>query len=119
MTIQPQNVLLILSILEKGDYYPYDITKSIKLFSYDMLTISQNTIYTAIYKLEEEGLISDYTKLVGKKGTRIYYHLEPAGKEYLEKISANYQTVAKGVETIFKTLSEMPDVTDEHNQKPL
>lgn len=97
--------LLILSILSKGDSYVYEITKTIASHSKELLAISQNTIYTATYKLEEEKLISEYSKLVGKKRTRVYYHIEPAGREYLEKICSNYQNVTKGVENILNSLN--------------
>lgn len=60
--------LLILSILNCHDSYVYEIVKSIENFSGGLLTISLNTIYTATYKLENEGKISEYAKLVGKKG---------------------------------------------------
>ena len=101
--------LLILSILNKGDTYVYEITKSITNYSNDLLSISQNTIYTATYKLEEDGLITEYSKLVGKKRTRIYYHLEPEGKEYLGKILTNYLNVTNGVKNILESLKTMGD----------
>ena len=67
--------MLILSLLEKGDSYVYQISKSIKDLSDNSLSISQNTLYSATYKLENEGYISEYSKKVGKKRTRIYYKL--------------------------------------------
>ena len=51
--------LLILSILNKHDSYVYEIVKSITEFSGGLLSISQNTIYTATYKLENEGKITE------------------------------------------------------------
>lgn len=105
--------LLILSILSKGDTYVYEITKSITKYSNDLLSISQNTIYTATYKLEEDGLITEYSKLVGKKRTRVYYHLEPKGEEYLKQISTNYQNVTNGVANILKTLESKGESTNE------
>ncbi len=37
-----------------------------------LLSISLNTIYTVTYKLENENLISEYSKLVGKKKEHEY-----------------------------------------------
>ena len=54
--------MLILSLLEKGDSYVYQISKSIKDLSDNSLSISQNTLYSATYKLENEGYISEYSK---------------------------------------------------------
>ncbi len=89
--------LLVLFILDRQDSYVYDITKTISRESEGLLSISQNTIYTAVYKLEEAGMISEYSKLVGRKRTRVYYHLEPAGKEHLMTLSENYSNITNGV----------------------
>ncbi len=94
--------LLILSILNNRDSYIYEIVKSITDFSEGLLTISQNTIYTAAYKLENDGKISEYSKLVGRKRTRVYYHLEDSGKEHLNKLLESYKNTTEGV---FKILS--------------
>ena len=96
--------LLILSFLKNHDAYVYEITKSIEEKSGGLLSISQNTIYTATYKLENEGKISEYSKLVGRKRTRIYYHIEDEGINYLEQLSNNYNNTINGVKTILDSL---------------
>ena len=97
--------LLILSILKKNDTYIYDIKKIISEISNNTLPMSQNTIYAAAYKLENENKITEYPKLVGKKRTRIYYHIEDAGMEYLEKLTSDYQMVTTNVGNILKFLA--------------
>lgn len=96
--------LLVLAILNQQDSYVYEITKNISNNSDGLLSISLNTIYTATYKLEEENMISEYSKLVGKKRTRVYYHLEPCGKEHLQKISADYAKMTEGVRKVLGSL---------------
>lgn len=98
--------LLILAILDKGDRYMYEIVKYISDFSKGKLDISQNTIYTVAYKLGDDGKISEYSKLVGKRRTRVYYHLEPKGKEYLNELMENFTNVTDGVFSIFQTLDK-------------
>ncbi len=46
-------------------------------------------MYPVLYKFEDLGYISSEKKLVGKRMTRIYYHLEPSGKAYLEGYTKN------------------------------
>lgn len=99
--------LLILSILKYSDSYVYDIFKTIKEYSNGQLFISQNTIYTATYKLEAEKKISEYTKLVGKKRTRVYYHIEESGLKALEELEANYFNTTIGVQSILSSLKEL------------
>lgn len=97
--------LLVLSVLKNNDSYVYEIVKSIENYSNGLLVISQNTVYTATYKLASEGKISEYPKLVGKKRTRVYYHLEPSGEEALQDLLKNYKSITNGVTRVFDNLS--------------
>jgi PadR family transcriptional regulator PadR len=105
--------LLILSILDNHDSYMYEIVKSISDFSDESLKISQNTIYTAAYKLENEGKITEYSRLVGRKRTRVYYHIEPNGKEHLKELLSNYKSLTNGVQKIFSKLEQRGEESDE------
>lgn len=96
--------LLILSILSSNDSYVYEITNLIEDNSNGLLSISQNTIYTATYKLQNEGKISEYSKLVGKRRTRIYYHIEELGALYLKELQQSYYQTINGVQTILSLL---------------
>lgn len=96
--------LLVLKILEQQDSYVYEIQKMINNHSEQLLSISLNTIYTVTYKLEKENLISEYSKRVGKKRTRVYYHLEGTGKEHLAKVMTNYNNMIDGVNRIINSL---------------
>lgn len=96
--------LLVLKILEQQDSYVYEIQKMINNHSEQLLSISLNTIYTVTYKLEKENLISEYSKRVGKKRTRVYYHLEETGKEHFAKVMTNYNNMIDGVNRIINSL---------------
>ena len=48
----------------------------------------------------EKGLISDRSEQVGKRRTRIYYHLEPAGEAYLEEIRSEYLSISEGIQQV-------------------
>lgn len=98
--------LLILSILENHDCYAYEITKAIRKSSDSRLSISQNTVYAATYKLKDEGMISEYSKLVGKRRTRIYYRIEEKGVQHLKKIREDYLDTTSGVDAILFSLQE-------------
>ena len=106
--------LLILSILKKNDTYIYDIKKIIDEKSNNTLPISQNTIYAAAYKLEDENKITEYSKLVGRKRTRIYYHIEDKGLQYLDKLTSDYRMVSANIGAILDYLDN--DVAENINQ---
>lgn len=44
--------------------------------------------------------MSDYKKLAGKRLMRVYYHLEPAGDEYLDSLLNDYFKVQEGVRKV-------------------
>lgn len=96
--------LLVLSLLKDQDRYVYEIVKSIEEMSGGLLEISQNTVYTATYKLVSEGKISEYSETVGKKRTRVYYHIEPEGIDYLEELDFTYKRHTKGVNLLLENL---------------
>ena len=93
---------LVLAILKsKGDCYAYEISKYITSESNELLSISPNTIYTVMYKLENEQMIS-----VGKKRTRIYYHIESDGEAYLKELQHDYENMISGMSAIFDSLEK-------------
>ena len=106
--------MLILHLLKQKDCYGYEITQAISELSDRLLTISQNTIYTAIYKLENDRMISEYSVLVGRKRTRVYYHITPMGEQYFSKLQANYSATIQGVQMIMeRTICEKEGDSDE------
>lgn len=86
--------------------YVYEIVKGVEKYSGGMLAISQNTLYTSTYKLIGEGMLSEYTKLVGKRRTRVYYHIEQKGEEYLTQLQENYRRNITGVQNIVTAIED-------------
>lgn len=96
--------LLMLSILKHQDSYMYDIINAITKLSNGKVVISQNTIYTVAYRLENEGKISGYSKVVGERRTRVYYHIEPQGEIYLKKLLKSYKETAEGIAKVLSSV---------------
>lgn len=112
--------LLLLSLLENKDRYVYEIVKSINEFSGGFLDISQNTIYAVTYKLGNEGYISEYSVRVGKRRTRVYYHLEPKGAELLQQVREHYSRTTIGIQNIFDTLkAEAKELSKANKEKEI
>lgn len=110
--------LLVLYFLRQKDCYVYEITKAISEFSGGRLSIPQNTIYTVTYKLENEGIISEYSKLVGRKRTRVYYHMEPLGDAYFEELFSTYRDTYSGIEMILqRNIIDSSDATTSNDSE--
>ena len=91
---------MLLSILRVEDCYGYQITQKIKKQSDGAITVTEGALYPILYKLSDKGYVSDYKKLAGKRLTRVYYHLEQAGREYLDSLLEDYLKVQEGVRKV-------------------
>ncbi|WP_296875011.1 PadR family transcriptional regulator, partial [Thomasclavelia sp.] len=91
--------MLLLKIIEIGDgnYYGYQIAQKMAELSNDKIKIAEGVMYPILYRLLDKEYISDKKVLVGKRKTRIYYQIEPKGKEYLNELYANYLTVNNAI----------------------
>ena len=91
--------LLILSVLKNEDMYGYELSKLIADRTHNVVVPKHGTMYPIIYKLIDSGYISSDTVLVKNKA-RVYYHLEPKGREYLDKITNEYETLVREINNI-------------------
>lgn len=89
--------MLFLKILEEKDCYGYELTHSLSERTNGKISIKEGTLYPILYKFEELGFITSEKKLVGKRMTRVYYHLEPKGKEYLNQIYLDYKDIVNTI----------------------
>lgn len=85
--------MLILKMLTCGDMYGYEIRKQIQELSDHVITIKEGTLYTPIYRMEKQGLISSKKEIVGGKRFRMYYHIEDEGRKRLEYMLSRYKTI--------------------------
>ncbi len=92
--------MLVLYLLSKEDLYGYQITQSFAEKSGGVYTMLEGSLYPILYRLTEAGYISDYTKQVGKRRTRRYYHLEDAGREYYKVILSEYDSIIGSIDRI-------------------
>lgn len=92
--------MLVLYLLSKEDLYGYQITQAFAEKSGGAYTMLEGSLYPILYRLTEAGCISDYTKQVGKRRTRRYYHLEDKGREYYKEILADYDAITDSISKI-------------------
>ena len=98
--------MLILALLKSGDKYGYEISQTIGDRSSSVITIPEGSLYPTLYRLEKDGHISSYKKLVGERRTRAYYHLEASGEERLSVLIFEYNAVSNAIREILSKLGE-------------
>lgn len=89
--------LVVLALLKREDMYGYQLVQEISRVSNGRFTTREGSLYPVLYKLLEQGFISDRKVLVGKRMTRIYYHLEPKGEARLVILTREYEAVVQGM----------------------
>ena len=89
--------LLILTLLSQEDMYGYQLSQELMKQSNGLYSLQESSMYPTLYRLVEKKLISDRQEKVGKRRTRVYYHLEDAGVEYLKQIKKEYLSLSRGI----------------------
>ncbi|MDR0886170.1 MAG: PadR family transcriptional regulator [Clostridiales Family XIII bacterium] len=97
--------MIILALLQKEDCYGYQLTMLIKEYSGNLLNVPVGSLYPSLYKMEERGYISTVQKVI-KNRTRMYYHLESAGKDYLVALYKDYCEIHDGIDKVLRKCSE-------------
>ena len=99
----------VLTLLSQKDMYGYELSQELALQSNNLYTIQETSLYPLLYRMTDKGYISCKTELVGKRRTRVYYHLEDTGAKYLEAIRREYISQNRGVFYIlgYKDLGEL------------
>ena len=93
--------MLLLKIIEigNGEYYGYKIVQQLQ-------ELAEGVMYPILYRLLDKGYIIDEKRLVGKRKTRVYYKLEPKGKEYLNQLYIDYMDINTSIIKIMEAGNE-------------
>jgi len=98
---------LLLFLVDELEYtYGYRLIKEIEKRSQGFFQFKEGTVYPALHKLENEGLIQGQWQEVPNGQERRYYRITEKGKEALRKKIAMWQNFTSAVNLIFKPASE-------------
>ncbi len=89
--------MMVLFLLDKSDLYGYQLTTLIKKLSGGNVEVHESTLYPTMYKLLQNGYISDREEQIGKRRIRVYYHLEDAGRARLSDLLDDYGQITAGI----------------------
>lgn len=92
--------LVILALLKREDMYGYQLVQQTQQISGGRIVTQEGSLYPVLYKLLDRGLISDRRVQVGKRMTRVYYHIEPAGEACLTELIREYDEITQGIRLI-------------------
>lgn len=82
--------MFLLKLLSEHDMYGYQLSQELKKRSDGRYSILEGSMYPILYRLSDQKQISFYEEKAGKRQTRVYYHLEPSGLDYLNELKRSY-----------------------------
>ena len=90
---------MILEALMHEPSHGYRIAQRIKERSQGVLDFKEGTLYPALHKLENEGMVESYDS-VEKGRPRRYYRITKSGRGMLTKDRAEWRTLSRAVTAI-------------------
>lgn len=83
----------ILTLLDNGESYGYEIIKKVKEVSNNHIEWVEGSLYPVLHKLEKNGLIKSYWKMADNGRHRKYYAINKKGRKALRDEIANWEMV--------------------------
>ena len=99
MNIKGTLPTLILEVLVQEPNHGYRIAQKIKQGSQGLLDFKEGTLYPALHKLENEGMVESYEGVENGRSRR-YYRITQAGQAALKKDRAEWQQLSRAVSAI-------------------
>ena len=100
----PQGTLdmLILQVVALGPIHGYAITQRIQQISRDALQVLQGSLYPALHRLENRGLLTaDWRESETGREAK-FYRLTPKGRTQLRHETANWVRLSEAIALILK-----------------
>lgn len=92
--------LLILKVVALGPVHGYAIAQRLQQVSRDVVQVPQGSLYPALHRLENRGLLGADWKESETGREAKFYHLTRKGRAQLETESASWERLADAVKLI-------------------
>ena len=89
--------LLVLKALSWGRSHGYGVARWVEVATGDALAVGEGTLYPALHRLEERGLVSASWGASENNRRAKFYELTPAGRAQLRVETANWNRYAAAV----------------------
>ncbi len=94
--------LLILRTLFAGPLHGYAITNRIQQISEDVLQVEEGSLYPALHRLEQEGLIASEWA-VSETNRRVrFYRLTPPGRKHLDSETREWHRINAAIVKVLR-----------------
>ena len=99
-------VLLVLKAVALGRLHGYGIAQRLQQLSRDVVQVQQGSLYPALHRLENRGLLTAEWKMSDTGREAKFYSLTRTGRAQLGQEQANWQRLAEAVGLILAAEGE-------------
>ena len=90
--------MMVLFLLRQKPMYVYEMSQEMSRLTGGVYTF--NTLYLAIYRLQEHGHIAEAGKQVADNRIRVYFKLSDAGQRYLDELLPTYREMIGALDAL-------------------
>ena len=98
--IAGSSTLLVLTMLEGGDMYGYQMIEELSRRSNDAFQMKEGTLYPILHALEREKYLSAYEQQAPTGRMRKYYRITPEGMQQLVEEKKRFEEFAGAVRQV-------------------
>lgn len=90
--------ICVLAVLSRAEAYGYAILKTLR--SYELLALTESTLYPALARMTKEGLLSVRSAPSPDGPPRRYYAVTAAGRARLSEMRVHWRTLQASVDQV-------------------
>ena len=94
--------LLILQVVAAGAIHGYGLAQRLQLISRDVVQVPQGSLYPALHRLENRGLLTADWKMSDTGREAKFYRLTPKGRSELKEQAASWVRLTEAIGLILK-----------------
>ncbi len=95
-------LLLLKTLASRGSMHGYAITSHIQQVSADMLRVEEGSLYPALHRMEQEGLVRAAWGTTEKNRQARFYTLTAAGRKQLAQEEESWARLTEGVRRVLR-----------------
>jgi transcriptional regulator len=100
--LQGTLALLVLKTLARGPLHGYGITLHIQMVSKDFLRVEEGSLYPALHRMEQDGLVTAEWGFSENNRRARYYRLTAAGKKQLAEEEKSWDRLTQAVAQVLR-----------------
>jgi PadR family transcriptional regulator len=98
--------ILVLRTLVLGPAHGHTIAQAIEASSEEVLQVEHGSLYPALHRLEDQGMIASFWGTSDNNRRAKYYRLTPAGRNHLTRERSRWELLVRAVGRVLRPATD-------------